>query len=160
MGLPTVSFHASLGAWIFSIVKAGKHHPHHACDNHIELKGLIPPVSGTYSLSNQDSEKLQAYITENKKKGFIRPSFSSTGAPVLFIKEKDGGLRLCVYYHKINAVTRKNRYPIPPMSQLLTIFNGSTTFWKIDLFGAYNLLRIKEGDEHSTSFRKRYCSYV
>ncbi|MBW0587438.1 hypothetical protein O181_127153 [Austropuccinia psidii MF-1] len=87
------------------------------------------------------------------------PSSSSTGAPVLFVKKKDGGLHLCVDYRKINAVTRKNRYPVPPMNQLLTVFNGSTIFSKIDLCGAYNLLRIKEGDEHLTAFRTKYGSY-
>ncbi|MBW0540594.1 hypothetical protein O181_080309 [Austropuccinia psidii MF-1] len=87
------------------------------------------------------------------------PSPSSTGAPVLFVKKKDGGLCLCVDYHKLNSVTRKNRYPFPPMNQLLNVFNGSTIFSKIDLNGAYNLLRIKEGDEHLTAFRTKYGSY-
>ncbi|MBW0523049.1 hypothetical protein O181_062764, partial [Austropuccinia psidii MF-1] len=106
-----------------------------------------------------ESEKLWAYISENVEKGFIRPSSSSTGAPVLFVKKKDGGLCLCVDYCKLNAVTRKNRYPVPPMNQLLTIFNGSTIFSKIDLCGAYNLLGIKERDEHLTAFRTKYGIY-
>ncbi|MBW0474335.1 hypothetical protein O181_014050 [Austropuccinia psidii MF-1] len=71
----------------------------------------------------------------------------------------DGGLCLCVDYHKLNSVTRKNRYPVPPMNQLPTVFNGSTIFSKIDLCGAYNLLRIKEGDEHLAAFRAKYGSY-
>ncbi|MBW0559984.1 hypothetical protein O181_099699 [Austropuccinia psidii MF-1] len=100
-----------------------------------------------------------AYISENIEKGFIRPSPSSTGAPVLFVKKKDGGLCLCVDYHKLNAVTRRKRYPVPPMNQILTIFNSSTIFSKIVLHGAYNLLRIKEGDEHLTAFRTKYSSY-
>ncbi|MBW0492756.1 hypothetical protein O181_032471 [Austropuccinia psidii MF-1] len=112
-----------------------------------------------YSLLNQDSETLQAYISENVEKAFIRPSPSSTGAPVLFVKKKDGGLHLCVDYFKLNAVTRKNRYPVPPMNQLLIVFNGSTIFSKIDLCVAYNLLRIKEGGEHLTDFRTKYGSY-
>ncbi|MBW0563535.1 hypothetical protein O181_103250 [Austropuccinia psidii MF-1] len=144
---------------VFSKVKADKLPPHFPCDQHIELEGLLPPVGVIYSLSNQESETLRAYISENVEKGFIRPSSSSTGAPVLFVKKKDGGLRLCVDYRKLNAVTRKNRYPVPPMNQLLTIFNGSTIFSKIDLRGAYNLLRIKEGDEHLTAFRAKYGSY-
>ncbi|MBW0524754.1 hypothetical protein O181_064469 [Austropuccinia psidii MF-1] len=130
MDIPPLSFHASL-----------------------EEKCVI------YSLSNQDSETLRAYISENVEKGFIRPSSSSTGAPVLFVKKKDGGLCLCVDYRKLNAVTRNNRYPVPPMNQLLTIFNRFTIFSKIDLHGAYNLLRIQEGDEHLTAFRTKYGSY-
>ncbi|MBW0521019.1 hypothetical protein O181_060734 [Austropuccinia psidii MF-1] len=144
---------------LFSKVKTEKLPPHCSCDHHIELEGLLPPVGAVYSLSKNESETLWAYISENVDNGFIRPSSSSTGAPVLFVNEKDGGLRLCVDYHKLNAVTRKNRYPVPPMNQLLTVFNGATIFPKIDLHGAYNLLRIKEGDENSTAFRTRYGSY-
>ncbi|MBW0462415.1 hypothetical protein O181_002130 [Austropuccinia psidii MF-1] len=144
---------------VFSKVKAEKLPPHRACDHHIELEGSLPPVGVIYSLSNQESDTLRAYISENVEKGFIRPSSSSTGAPVLFVKKKDGGLRLCVDYRKLNAVTRKNKYPVPPMNQLLTVFNGSSIFSKIDLRGAYNLLRIKEGDEHLTCFRTKYGSY-
>ncbi|MBW0552737.1 hypothetical protein O181_092452 [Austropuccinia psidii MF-1] len=132
---------------VFSKVKAEKHPPHHACDHHIKLEGSLPPVWVTNSLSNQDSEQLRAYISENLEEGFIWPSSSSTGAPVLFVKNKDGGLRFCVDYRKLNAVTRKNKYPVPHMNQLLTVFNGSSIFYKIDLHVAYNLLRIKEGDE-------------
>ncbi|MBW0546495.1 hypothetical protein O181_086210, partial [Austropuccinia psidii MF-1] len=180
MDLPPLSFHTSLEEEepeeietvlkvvppayhqyldVFSKVKAEKLPPHHACDHHIELEGLLPPVGVIYSLSNQESETLWAYISENVEKGFIRPSSSSTGAPVLFVKKKDGGLCLCVDYCKLNAVTRKNRYPVPPMNQLLTVFKGSTIFSKIDLRGAYNLLRIKEGDEHLTAFRTKYGRY-
>ncbi|MBW0568321.1 hypothetical protein O181_108036 [Austropuccinia psidii MF-1] len=73
--------------------------------------------------------------------------------------KKDGGPCLCVDYCKLNAVNRKNRYPVPPMNQLLTIFNGSTIFSKIDLHDLYNLLRIKEGYENLTAFRAKYGSY-
>ncbi|MBW0547382.1 hypothetical protein O181_087097 [Austropuccinia psidii MF-1] len=174
MDLPPLSFHASLEEqWdeeeepeeietvlkvvppiyhqyldVLSKVKAEKLPPHRACDHHIELEGLPPPIGVIYSLSNQESETLRAYISENIEKGLIRPSSSWTGAPVLFVRKKDGGLCLCVDYCKLNAVTRKNRYPVPPMNQLLTVFNGSTILFKIDLRGAYNLLRIKEGEEH------------
>ncbi|MBW0585167.1 hypothetical protein O181_124882 [Austropuccinia psidii MF-1] len=124
---------------VFSKVKAEKLPPHCTCDHHIELEGSLPPVGVIYSLSNQDS--------------------SLTGAPVLFVKKKDGGLHLCVDYRKRNAVTRKNKYPVPPMNHLLNVFNGSSILCKIDLCGAYNLLRIKEGDDHLTDFRTRYGTY-
>ncbi|MBW0509099.1 hypothetical protein O181_048814 [Austropuccinia psidii MF-1] len=144
---------------VFSKVKAEKHFPHRGCDHHIELESILPPVGVIYFLSKNDSETLQAYISENVEKGFIRPSSSSTGEPVLFVKKKDGGLCLSVDYHKLNAVTRKNRDAVPPINQLLTFFNGSTIFSKIDLRGAYHILRIKEGDEHLTSLRAKYGSY-
>ncbi|MBW0512319.1 hypothetical protein O181_052034 [Austropuccinia psidii MF-1] len=144
---------------VFSKVRAEKLPPHRTCDHHIELESLLSPVGVIYSLSNQESETLLAYISENVEKDFISPSSSSTGEPVLFVKKKDGGLCLCVDYQKLNAVTRKNRYPVPPMNQLLTIYNGSTFFYPIDLCGAYNLLRIKDRDEHLTAFRTKYGSY-
>ncbi|MBW0471042.1 hypothetical protein O181_010757 [Austropuccinia psidii MF-1] len=152
MDLPTLSFHASLEEYwdeeeekeeIEAVLK----------------EGLLPPVGVIYSFSNEESETLQAYISESLGKGFIRPSSSSTGAPVLFVKKKDGCLCFCVDYHKLNDVTRKNRYPVPIMNHPLTAFNGSTIFSKIDLHGAYNLLRIKEGDENLTAFINKYGSY-
>ncbi|MBW0493992.1 hypothetical protein O181_033707 [Austropuccinia psidii MF-1] len=139
--------------------KTGKLPPHHACDHHIKLEGLLSPIGVIYYLSDNGSETLWDYISENVEKGFMRSSSSSTGAPVLFVKKKDGGLHLCVDYCKLNAFTRKNRYPFPPMNQLLTLFNSSTIFSKIDLCGVYNTMRIKEGDENLTVFRAKYGSY-
>ncbi|MBW0586612.1 hypothetical protein O181_126327 [Austropuccinia psidii MF-1] len=136
---------------VFSKVKAEKLPPHRAGDHHIELEGSLPPVGVIYSLSKQESDKLRAHISENVEKGLMCPSSSSTGAPVLFVKKKHGGLHLCVDYLKLNAVTRKNKF--------LTVFNGSSIFSKIDLPGAYNLRRIKEGDEHLACFGTKYCSY-
>ncbi|MBW0547414.1 hypothetical protein O181_087129 [Austropuccinia psidii MF-1] len=126
---------------VFSKVKAEKLPPHRAFYHHIDLEGSLPPVGVIYSLSNQESDTLRPYISKNVEKGFIRPSSFSTGAPVLFVKKNHGGLCLCVDDRKLNAVTRKNKYPVPPMNQLLTFLNGSSIFSKIDLRGAYNLLR-------------------
>ncbi|MBW0462250.1 hypothetical protein O181_001965 [Austropuccinia psidii MF-1] len=98
-------------------------------------------------------------MSENVENGFIRSSPSSTGAYVLDVKKKDGGLCLCNDYSKFNDVTRKNRYPVLHMSQLLTVFNTSTIFSKIHLCGAYNLLRIEKGDEHLTAFGAKYGTY-
>ncbi|MBW0507122.1 hypothetical protein O181_046837 [Austropuccinia psidii MF-1] len=106
---------------VLSKVKEEKIPPHHACDHHIKMVGYLPLVGVIYSLLNQDSDTLRAYISENVEKAFIWPCSSSTGAPVLFVKKKDGGLHFCVDYHKLNAVTRKKKYPVPPMNQLLTV---------------------------------------
>ncbi|MBW0487670.1 hypothetical protein O181_027385 [Austropuccinia psidii MF-1] len=144
---------------VFCKVKAEKLPPHCACDNHIKLEGYLPPVGVIYSLLNQESDTLRAFISENIEKDFIWPSSSSTGAPVLFVKKKDGVLCLCVDYRKLNAVTRKSKYPVHPMNQLLNFFNGSSIFSKVDLDGAYSLLRIKEGDKHLAAFRTKYGSY-
>ncbi|MBW0489407.1 hypothetical protein O181_029122 [Austropuccinia psidii MF-1] len=123
------------------------------------MMNVVPSVNHQYLDVFSKSDTLRAYISENLEKGFIPPSSSSTGAPVLFVKKKDGGLRLCVDYRKLNSVTRKKKYPVPPMNQLLNVFNGSSIFSNIDLHGAYNLLRIKEGDENLTCFRAKYGRY-
>ncbi|MBW0589401.1 hypothetical protein O181_129116 [Austropuccinia psidii MF-1] len=99
---------------VFSKVKAERLSPHCACDHHIKVEGSLPPAGVIYSLSNQESDTIRAYISEHVEKGLIRPSSSTTGAPPLFVKKKDGGLCLCVDYRKLNDVTRKNKYPLPP----------------------------------------------
>ncbi|MBW0465241.1 hypothetical protein O181_004956 [Austropuccinia psidii MF-1] len=145
---------------VFSNFRAEKPPPDHACGHHIKLEGFLPPVGVIYPLSNQESDTLRDYILENLEKGFIGPSSSSTGAPLVFVKEKDGGLHLCIYYHKLNAVTRKKKYTLPPINQLLTVFNGFSIFSKIDLGDPYHLLKTKGGDEHLTAFRTKYSSYA
>ena len=95
-------------------------------------------------------------MKENLEKGFIRKSTSPAGAPVLFVKKKDGSLRLCVDYRKLNDMTIRNSYPLPLIGDLLDRVKGAKVFTKLDLKSAYNLVRIKEGDEYKTAFRTRY----
>ena len=89
-------------------------------------------------------------------RGYIRPSNSSFGAPLLFTKKKDGSLQPCIDYRKINAVTRKVRYTLPPINHLLEQIHKAKIFTKIDLRGAFNLIRVAEGHEQYTAFRTRY----
>lgn len=99
---------------------------------------------------------LKDYIDENLSKGFIRQSSSPAGAPVLFVKKKDGSLRLCVDYRGLNSVTIKDRAPLPLIKETFDCIRGSTIFTCLDLRGAYNLLRIAAGEEWKTAFRTRY----
>ncbi|MBW0503887.1 hypothetical protein O181_043602 [Austropuccinia psidii MF-1] len=160
MDLPPSSYHDSLEElWdeeeepeaVKTVMKVVPSVYHQYLDLFSKVKAEKPPPHHAYTL--------RAYISENVEKGFIQQSSSSTRAPVLFVKKKDGGLCLCVDYRKLNAVTRKNRYPFPPMNQLLNVFDSSSIFSEIYLCGAYNLLRIKESDEHLTAFRAKYGSY-
>ena len=96
------------------------------------------------------------YIDENLAKNFIHHSKSPARAPILFVKKKDGSLWMCVDYRGLNKVTKKNRYPLSLNSGLLDQLGRAKIFTKIDLRGAYNLVRIKEGDEWKTTFRTRY----
>ena len=131
-----------------------KHRPY---DCAIELQeGAQPPFGPIYNLSQTELAALREYVDENLAKGFIQHSKSPAGAPILFVKKKDGSLRMCVDYRGLNKVTKKNRYPLPLISGLLEQLGRAKIFTKIDLRGAYNLVRIKEGDEWKTAFRTRY----
>ncbi|GAA5907915.1 hypothetical protein JCM5296_006131 [Sporobolomyces johnsonii] len=109
-----------------------------------------------FSKATVELEVLADYIQKNLRSGFIRPSTSPIGAPILFIKKKDGTLRLCVDYRKLNSVTRKNRYPLPLIDETLNRLSGAAYFTKLDLRNGYHQLRIAEGDEWKTAFRTRY----
>ncbi|KAD4981737.1 hypothetical protein E3N88_18408 [Mikania micrantha] len=105
-------------------------------------------ASTTGELTNQLQDLLD--------KGFIRPSFSPWGAPVLFVKRKDGMFRMCIDYRELNKVTIKNRYPLPRIDDLFDQLQGSSYYSKIDLRSGYHQLRIQEEDIPKTAFRTRY----
>ena len=90
---------------------------------------------------------------------YINRSKSSAGAPILFVKKKDGSLRLCVDYRGLNAISIRDKYPIPLVSEILDRLSQAKIFTKLDLRGAYNLIRIRKGDEWKTAFRTRYGSF-
>ena len=91
-------------------------------------------------------------MNELLDEGFIRPSTSPWGAPVLFVKKKDGSLRLCIDYRQLNKVTIKNKYPLPRIDDLFDQLQGVQCFSKIDLRSGYHQLRIRRGDEPRTAF--------
>lgn len=119
-------------------------------------EGKSPPFGPLYSLSELELKALSEWLEENLSKGFIRSSRSSAGAPILFVKKKDGSLRLCVDYRALNNITIKNRYPLPLIPEALDRLRKAKVYSKLDLRGAYNLVRVKEGDEWKTAFRTRY----
>ena len=95
----------------------------------------------------------------NLASGFIKRSSSPTGAPILFIKKKDGTLRLCVNYRGLNAITVQDRYPLPLIPEIMDHLAQAKVFTRLDLITAYNLIRIKEGCEWMTAFRTRYRNF-
>ena len=103
--------------------------------------------------------ELEAQLEELLSKGFIRPSISPWGAPVLFVKKKDGSLRLCIDYRKLNKVTIRNQYPLPRIDELFDQLQGSRVYSKIDLKSGYHQLRVQESDGPKTAFRTRYGHY-
>src|ERR1700719_405650 len=110
-------------------------------------------------MSEVELKMLKDYLDNMLEKGFIRPSKSPAGAPVLFVKKKDGGLRLCVDYRGLNKITRKNRYPIPRIETLVDQLRLAKIYSKIDLCVGYNNVRIAEGDEWKTTFRISYGAF-
>ena len=95
-------------------------------------------------------------------KGFIRPSVSPWGAPVLFLKKKNGSMRLCIDYRELNKVKVKNRYPLLKIDDLFVQLRGANVFSKIDLRSGYHQLRIRNSDISKTAFRSRYehCEFI
>ena len=114
---------------------------HQPYDCPIELEdGAHPPFGPIYALAEPELEALRTYLEENLAKGFIQPSKSPAGAPILFVKKKDHGLlRLCVDYRGLNKITLRNHYPLPLILTLLYRLRTGRIFSKIDLRGAYNL---------------------
>jgi hypothetical protein len=142
---------------LFSEKEAKKLPPHRPYDHQIPLEpGTTPPFGTIYSLSPTELETLRKYIEENLSKGFIRHSQSPCGAPVLFVKKPDGGLRLCVDYRGLNKITTKNRYPLPLIGELLDRISRAKYFTKMDVRDGYYRLRIAPGEEWKTAFRCRY----
>src|SRR6266481_1880825 len=145
---------------VFSKVKASVLADHRLYDLKITLEdGTAPPLGPVYSLSQEELKALHKFIDENVAMGFITPSRSSHGAPVLFIKKKDSSLRLCVDFRGINRITKKDRYPLPLISDLLNAPHKACIYTKINLWHAYHLVRIATRDEWKTVFRTRYGSF-
>jgi hypothetical protein len=96
-------------------------------------------------MSTPELKELHMQLEEILKKGYIHPSVSPWGAPMLFVKKKDGTLRLCIDFKQLNKVTIKNKYPFPRIDDLFDQLKGARIFSKIDLRSGYHQVRIKEG---------------
>lgn len=117
----------------------------------IEIEGK-PPYRPLYNLSQIELGVLREYLDDALKKGRIRPSSSLAGSPIMFVGKKDGGLRLCVDYCRLNKITKKNRYPLSLISEMLDRLVGAKVFTKLDLKDVYHRIRIRVGDEWKTAF--------
>ncbi|KAH6601590.1 hypothetical protein BASA50_001448 [Batrachochytrium salamandrivorans] len=116
------------------------------------LPGFTPPHGKVYSLTPKEQVAMREYVDTNLKKGFIRPSTSPAAAPCFFVKKKDGTLRPIQDYRGLNSGTVKSRFPIPLISDLIRSLSRGNIFTTLDLRGAYNLLRIRPGDEWKAAF--------
>ncbi|GJY83958.1 putative reverse transcriptase domain-containing protein [Tanacetum coccineum] len=123
------------------------------------VPGAAPVARAPYRLAPSEMKELFGQLKELSDKGFIRPSSSPWGAPVLFIEKKDGSFRMCIDYRELNKLTVKNRYPLPKMNDLLDQLQGSNIYSKIDLRSGHHKLKVREADISKTAFRTRYGHY-
>jgi hypothetical protein len=123
----------------------------------IELLPGTPLISKSpYMMPVNELVELKKQIAEHQAKGFIWPSSSPWGAPILFVEKKDGTQRMCIDYRSLNEVTIKNKYPLPSIEDLFDQMKGASVFSKIDLRLGYHQLKIRESDIPKTPFRTRY----
>ncbi|GJR63907.1 putative reverse transcriptase domain-containing protein [Tanacetum coccineum] len=131
--------------------------PQRQVEFHIDLiPGATPVVKSLYRLAPSKMQELSKKLQELQDKGFIRPSHSHWGAPILFVKKNESSLRMCIDYRELNKLTVKNRYPLPMIDDLFDQLQGACYFSKIDLRSGYHQLRVHEDDIPKTTFRTRY----
>ena len=123
------------------------------------LLGSAPIFIPPYRMALVELKELNAQLQDLVEKGFIRPSVSPWGSPTLFVKKKDGTIRLCIDYRQFNKITIKNKYPLPRIDDIFDQLQGASIFSKIDLKSGYHQLKIKESDVSKTTFRTRYGHY-
>jgi hypothetical protein len=134
--------------------------PDHDIEFLIELLPRTPPISKRpYRMPVNELVELKKQIAELQAKGFIWPSSSQWGAPVLFAEKKDGTQWMCIDYRSLNEVTIKNKYPLPRIEDLFDQMKGASVFSKIDLRLGYHQLKIQELDIPKTAFHTRYGLY-
>lgn len=125
---------------------------------------LVPRVAlvskSPYRMSTLELMELKLQLHELMDNEYIRRTVSPWGAPMLFVKRKDGTLRLCIDYREVNKVTFKSKYPLPQINNLFDEMKGSTVFTNIDLRLGYNQVCITEEDIHKTSFQTQYGHYA
>ncbi|GJV35633.1 putative reverse transcriptase domain-containing protein [Tanacetum coccineum] len=123
------------------------------------IPGAAPVARTPYRLAPSEMKELSEQLKELYDKGFIRPNSSPWGAPVLFVKKKDGSFRMFIDYRELNKLTMKNRYPLSRIDDLFDQLQGSSVYSKIDLRSGYHQLRVREEDILKTAFKTRYGHY-
>ncbi|GKD76383.1 putative reverse transcriptase domain-containing protein [Tanacetum coccineum] len=123
------------------------------------IPGDAPITRAPYRLAPSEMKELSEQLKELSDNGFIRPNSSPWGAPVFFVKKKDGSFRMCIDYRELNKLIVKNRYPLPMIDDLFDQLQGSSFYSKIDLRSSYHQIRVREEDIPKMAFRTRYGHY-
>ena len=126
-------------------------------DHAIDLKeDFVPKDCKIYPLSSPEQIELDKFINKNLAKGYIQPLKSPMASPFFFVNKKDGKLRPCQDYQKLNEGTIKNTYPLPLISELIDQLKGARYFTKLDILWGYNNVRIKDRDQWKTAFKTKH----
>jgi hypothetical protein len=147
---------------VFSKAESDILPPHRPYDHkiHLEADGeKALKYSPLYKMSLEELETVKEYLVENLSKGFIEPSQAPFAAPVLFVKKPTGGLRFCIDFRTLNALTRKDRYPLPLIDETLARITNAKVFTKLDIRQAFHRIRMDPASEEYTTFRTRYGAY-
>ncbi|GJS76683.1 putative reverse transcriptase domain-containing protein [Tanacetum coccineum] len=123
------------------------------------IPGAARVARAPYRLAPSEMQELSDQLQELANRGFIRPSTSPWGAPILFVKKKDGSFRMCIDYRELNKLIVKNHYPLPRIDDLFDQLHGSSVYSKIDLRSGYHQLRVRDKDIPKTGFRTQYEHY-
>ncbi len=145
-------------AKVFSEEESKRYPPKRAWDHAIEFKKDAPDAIDckVYPQTQEEDKALQKFLTEEIEKGYVRPSKSPYASPFFYIKKKDGKLRPVQDYRKINAITIRNQYPLPLISDLIRDLSNAHIYTKLDIRWGYNNICIREGDKEKAAFKTRY----
>ena len=125
----------------------------------IDTADHAPVSRSMYRLSIKEKHEVESQVKDLLEKGFIQPSNSPYGSPVLFVQKKDGGLRMCIDYRALNNITHKDKYPLPRIDDLIDRLHGASVFTSLDMQQAYHQIRIDENDVPKTAFRTHLGLY-
>jgi hypothetical protein len=123
------------------------------------LPGSVPISKAPYRMSLPELTELKIQLQELLDKEYIKPSVSPWGAPVLFVKNKDGTVILCIDYRQLNKMTINNKYPLPRTNDMFDQVGGAKIFSNLDLRSSYHQVRTKDKDINKTYFQTRYGHY-
>ena len=138
----------------FSAEQAARLPEYKSWDHQIPLRdrNVKIPAGAIYKTTWEEEEALRKYLQENIPTGKVRRTPSAASAPILFVRKKDGSLKLCVDYRALNRLTIPNKYPLPLIRELLDKTRGGKWFTRLELKNRYNLIRIAAGDKWKTAF--------